>query len=268
VPRETRPRTGPRVTPGLEPPVTGAIAAIAFVPGLAIGSFLNVVAARIPARISIVAPRSSCTSCSTEIAWYDNIPIVSYLVLRGRCRTCATEISVKYPLVELATAVLVSLCILVFGVSIEAAIAAFFCATLVAITVTDLERRVIPNRIVLPAFVLVLAAQTALHPSPAWTIAALGGALFLLVAALAYPGGLGMGDVKLALLLGAGLGALLPIALMTGMLLALVPAAVLLARHGQAARKMAIPLGPFLAAGALVALFAGHSILNGYLNLV
>lgn len=248
--------------------MTGAIAALAFVPGLAVGSFLNVVAARIPARLSIVAPRSSCPACSAEIAWYDNIPIASYLVLRGRCRDCGGRISAKYPLVELTTAALVSACILDFGLTAAAAISAFFCATLVVVSVTDLERRVIPNRVVLPAAAVVLAARTLVDHSPAWAIAAAAGSLFLLLAALAYPGGLGMGDVKLALLLGAALGTTLPVALMVGMICALVPAAVLVARHGGAARKMAIPLGPFLAVGGLVALFAGHAVVHAYLSLM
>jgi leader peptidase (prepilin peptidase)/N-methyltransferase len=246
--------------------MTSAFAALAFVPGLAIGSFLNVVAARIPARISIVAPRSSCPTCSKEIAWYDNVPIVSYLLLRGKCRGCSSAISVKYPLVELTTALLVSACILDFGLTPSALVSAVFCATLVVVTVTDLEQRVIPNRIVLPAAMVVLVARTAIDQSPQWAIAAAAGGLALLLAALAYPGGLGMGDVKLALLLGAALGTALPVALMFGMLAALVPSIVLLARHGAAARKMAIPLGPFLALGGVVALFAGPSIMNAYLG--
>ena len=248
--------------------MTGALAALAFLPGLAIGSFLNVVAARVPARISIVAPRSACPGCSAELAWYDNIPIVSYLLLRGRCRTCGAAISVSYPLVELGTALLVSACILAFGVTPEAAIAGFVCAVLVVITVTDLERRVIPNWVVLPAAAVVLAAQTAVRPSPVWAIAALGSSLALFLVALAYPGGLGMGDVKLALLIGATLGVVAPVALMIGMVCALVPSIVLLARHGSAARKMAIPLGPFLALGAVVGIFAGHAILHAYLGLM
>jgi leader peptidase (prepilin peptidase) / N-methyltransferase len=247
--------------------VTVSVAALAFAPGLAIGSFLTVVAARIPAKLSIVRPRSTCPSCSTEIAWYDNIPVVSYALLRGHCRSCSAHIPVKYPLIELSTAVLVSACVLAFGPTPQAAVAAFFCATLVALTVTDLERRIIPNRIVLPAAAVVLVAQTAIDPSPQWVVAALAGASFLLAAALAYPGGLGMGDVKLALLLGAALGWTLPVGLMIGMVAALVPAAFLVARHRGRARKMRIPLAPFLAFGAIVALFAGHDILHAYLNL-
>jgi leader peptidase (prepilin peptidase) / N-methyltransferase len=241
---------------------------LAFVPGLALGSFLNVVAARIPLRRSVVHPGSACMSCATPLAWYDNLPVLSYFLLRGRCRSCSAQIPWKYPLVEFGTALLVGACVLAFGLSAYAAVAAFFCATLVAVTVTDLERRIIPNRIVLPAAVIVLLAQTALEPSPEWVLGALGASLFLFIAALAYPAGMGMGDVKLALLLGAMLGRTVPVAMMIAMLAALVPAVVLLARHGSAARKMGIPFGPFLALGGLVTLFAGEWILDAYLSLL
>src|SRR4029077_3612971 len=128
------------------------------------------------------------------------------------------------------------------------------------------ERRIIPNRIVLPAAGIVLIAQTALTRSPEWAIAAFAGALFLLIAALAYPGGLGMGDVKLALLLGAALGRTLPVGLMIGMVAALIPAVALFVRHGRNARKLQVPLAPFLSLGAVVALFAGPQILHFYLG--
>jgi leader peptidase (prepilin peptidase)/N-methyltransferase len=245
-----------------------ALAAIAFLPGLALGSFLNVVAARVPLRRSIVHPGSACMSCAAPIAWYDNLPIVSYLFLRGRCRSCGETIPWKYPLVEFLTAVLVGASVLAFGFSAEAAVASFFCAALVAVSVVDLERRIIPNRIVLPAAAVVLAAQTLLFPSPEWALAACGAALFLFLAALVYPAGMGMGDVKLALLLGAMLGRTVPVAMMIAMIAALVPAIVLLIRHGSAARKMGIPFGPFLAFGGIVGLFAGDWILDAYLGLL
>jgi leader peptidase (prepilin peptidase) / N-methyltransferase len=248
--------------------VDAALAAIAFVPGLALGSFLNVVAARVPLRRSVVSPGSACMSCGTPLALYDNVPVVSWLVLRGRCRHCGARIPVKYPLVELVTALLVVACVLAFGVSADAAVAAFFCAVLVAVSVTDFERRVIPNRIVVPAAAIVLVAQTALDPSFEWVLSGFGAALFLLLAALAYPRGMGMGDVKLALLLGFALGRNVPVAMLIGMISALVPSAVLLARHGAAARKMRIPFGPFLAFGGVVALFAGDWILSKYLELL
>ena len=243
-------------------------AAVVLAPGLAVGSFLNVVAARIPLRRSIVSPGSACPSCDTSIAWHDNIPLVSYAVLRGRCRHCGVSISWRYPAVEAATAVLIACCALKFGFSWDFLVAAAFCAVLVAVSATDFERRIIPNRIVLPATVVLLAAQTILDPSVEWIAAGLGAAVFFLVAALAYPGGMGMGDVKLALLLGVVLGRTVPVALMIGMLSALVPSVVLIARHGKAGRKMTIPFGPFLALGGIVALFAGHSILDWYLGAV
>jgi leader peptidase (prepilin peptidase)/N-methyltransferase len=248
--------------------MSAALAAIAFVPGLAMGSFLNVVAARVPLQRSIVRPGSACMSCAAPLAWYDNLPVVSYLFLRGRCRRCSVTIPWKYPLVELATALLIGACALAFGLSAYAAVAAFFCATLVAVSVTDLERRIIPNRIVLPATAIVLLAQTVLEPSPEWALGAFGASLFLFLAALAYPAGMAMGDVKLALLLGAMLGRTVPVAMMIAMIAAIVPAIVLLARHGSAARKMGIPFGPFLALGAVVTLFAGDWILDAYLNLL
>ena len=245
-----------------------ALATMAFVPGLALGSFLNVVAARVPLRRSVVHPRSACMSCEAEITWYDNIPIVSWLLLRGRCRSCGLTIPWKYPLVELVTALLVGACVLAFGPTLDAAVATLFCAVVVAVSVTDLERKVIPNRIVLPAAAIVLAAQTALHPSPQWALGAFLAAGFLFLAALAYPAGMGMGDVKLALLLGAMLGRTVPVAMMFAMLSALVPSIVLLVRHGAAARKMAIPFGPFLALGGIVALFVGGPLVDAYLRLL
>ena len=247
-------------------PVNAALAALAFLPGLAVGSFLNVVAARLPHGRSVVTPASACPTCGTTIAWYDNVPLLSYLVLRGRCRSCRTAIGFRYPMLELVTGALVALNLLVFGLTPRAAVGAFFCVVLVVISAIDLEHRIIPNRIVVPAAAAALVAQTALDPSPEWTIAGFGAALFLFVAAVAYPGGMGMGDVKLALLMGAVLGRTVPVAIMLGMFAALVPSVVLIARHGGAARKMAIPFGPFLALGSVLALFVGDRLLDLYLN--
>jgi leader peptidase (prepilin peptidase)/N-methyltransferase len=240
------------------------LAAIALAPGLALGSFLNVVAARVPLRRSLVTPGSACMDCGYEIAWYDNVPIVSYAALRGRCRACGIHIPLRYPAVELVAGLLFAACFWKFGLTGTAAVAAFFCLTLVAVSATDLEHHIIPNRIVVPAGFLVLAANSALHPSPRFAIAAFGASGFLLAAALAYPAGMGMGDVKLAFLMGAALGTSVTAALFIGMFAALVPGIYLLARHGQAARKMGIPFGPFLALGSVVALFAGPALLHAY----
>ena len=247
--------------------MNAAAAMVVLAPALALGSFLNVVVARVPARRSIVRPPSSCGSCGTEILWRDNIPLLSYALLRGRCRHCDTKISPLYPLVELVTALLVVTCFAVFGLTTWAALSAAFCAVLVVLSVIDLQHRIVPNRIVLPSAVVALIAHTLIDPSLAWVVWALiaSGALFLVV--LAYPKGLGMGDVKLALLLGAMLGSSVTLALMLGMFAALIPSIVLLTRHGSAARKMGVPFVPFLAFGSVAALFLGERILDAYLAL-
>jgi leader peptidase (prepilin peptidase)/N-methyltransferase len=247
--------------------VNAALAAAGLAQGLVVGSFLNVVAARVPLRRSIVRPGSACMECSAPIAWYDNLPLVSYAVLRGRCRHCAARIPFRYPAVELATGLLVAACLLAFGLTAYAFLAAAWCAVLVALSAIDLEHRIVPNRIVLPAATAVLAARTLIDPSPEWLLGALGASGFLLAAALVYPAGMGMGDVKLALLLGAMLGRDVAVGMMAGMLAALVPSVFLLARHGAAGRKLGIPFAPFLALGAVVALFAGEALLDGYLSL-
>jgi leader peptidase (prepilin peptidase)/N-methyltransferase len=247
--------------------VNGLVAVLALAPGAAIGSFLNVVAGRVPRRMSVLRPRSACPACGAQLAWYDNVPLVSFAVLRGRCRSCAAPIGWRYPAVELTTALLVAASLFHFGLTLDGLLAAFFCAVLVVLSAIDIEHRILPDRIVLPSAALVLAAQTALHPSVEWIAGALGASLFLFLAVLAYPRGMGMGDVKFALLLGAMLGRTVPVALMLGMLAALVPAVVLFARHGSAARKMGIPFGPFLALGSVVTLFAGEWLLDLYLRL-
>lgn len=244
-----------------------ALAAAAAAPGLAVGSFLNVVASRVPLHRSVATGRSACMCCGTPIAAWDNVPLLSYAVLRGRCRHCWSRIPFRYPLVELLTALLVVACVLRFSATPEALLAAAFCAVLVAVAAIDLEHRIVSNGIVLPAAAAFLVARLLLEPSPEWPLAALVASGALLAVALAYPAGLGMGDVKLALLLGCALGASVLVALMIGLVAALVPAAILIARHGTTARKAAIPFAPFLALGAVVALFAGDAILSASLSL-
>jgi leader peptidase (prepilin peptidase)/N-methyltransferase len=241
---------------------------LVFVPGLAFGSFLGVVAARVPLRRSIVRPGSACMSCETPISWYDNVPVLSYILLGGRCRRCGIRIPPRDLAIELATALLLVGCVLAFGLSARTAAAAIACGAFVVVTATDLELRIVPNRVVLPAAAAVLALQTAFHPSPEWALGAVGAAGFFFLAALAYPGGMGMGDVKLALLMGALLGRTTPVAVMLALFLGLVPSVVMLARHGVGARKLAIPFAPFLAAGGVIALFAGEPILHAYLGLL
>lgn len=170
----------------------------------------------------------------------------------------------RLPLVAGATAGLAGACGLVFGFTLEAAIGALFCWILVIVTRTDFEHRLIPDRIVLPGAVVVLALRTLDEPSFGWPLAGLGAGVALFLLVLAYPRGMGMGDVKLALFMGVGLGLGVVPALFLGFLAGAVPAIALLVKHGSAARKQAIPLGPFLALGAVVAFFAGDAILDWY----
>jgi leader peptidase (prepilin peptidase) / N-methyltransferase len=242
-------------------------AAFVLAPALALGSFLNVVVARVPARRSILRPPSSCGSCGTEILWRDNVPLLSYALLRGRCRHCDTRISPTYPMVEGVTALLIVTCFAVYGPTLYAALAAGFCAVLVVLSMIDANERIVPNRIVVPASGVALLGHTAIDPSLEWLVWALAAAGGLFLVVLAYPKGLGMGDVKLMLLLGAMLGSAVTVALMVGLFAALVPGALLMSRHGTAARKMGVPLVPFLSLGAVVALFFGDAILDAYLGL-
>ena len=169
----------------------------------------------------------------------------------------------------IAFAVFVALaaaCAATFGLSVEALVDTLGCGVLVAVTVTDLERRVVPNRIILPALAVALVVQTVRDPSVEWVVAALAAGGFYLVAALVYPAGLGMGDVKLAAFLGAWLGASVLVALFAGSLLALIPAVVILATQGKQGRKVSIPFAPFLAGGGVVALFFGAAIMDAWLG--
>ena len=175
--------------------------------------------------------------------------------------------SPRLPLVTLGTALLAGACGLVFGFTLEALTSALFCWALVVVTRTDLEFRLIPDKIVLPATVAVLALRTIDDPSVEWILSALAAGLLLFLIVLAYPRGLGMGDVKLSAFMGAGLGLSVIPAMFVGFFVAFLPAALLLVRHGREARKQAIPLGPFLALGAVVALFWGSAILDWYKQL-
>jgi len=176
-------------------------------------------------------------------------------------------VSRALPFVTAGTALLGGACGLVFGFTLEAATAAIFCWVLVVITRTDLEHRLIPDKIVLPAAVLMVALRTIDDPSLEWILCALGAALALFVVVFIHPSGIGMGDVKLALFLGAGLGVPVVVAFFVGFFAAFVPALVLFVTKGRSARKLGIPLGPFLALGAVIALFAGGAVLDWYVEL-
>jgi leader peptidase (prepilin peptidase) / N-methyltransferase len=244
-------------------------AAAAFVGGLLIGSFLTVVAHRVPRGESIVGPRSRCPGCGAQIAAYDNIPVVSWVVLRGRARCCGMGISARYPLTELATASLFAATVIVLWDDPgEIAIGLVFVAMLVAVTLTDLDERIIPNRLLAVAAIigaaLIIAADPSSIPERAIAAAAAGGVLF--VAALAYPKGMGLGDVKLAAVMGLFLGRNVAAALIIALLAGSAVGLAIIAREGGAARKRAIPFGPFLALGGVVALLAGDPVVEWYLN--
>jgi leader peptidase (prepilin peptidase)/N-methyltransferase len=237
--------------------------------GAIVGSFLNVVAYRLPRHESLVTPASHCPKCDTPVRPYDNIPLLSWLLLRGHCRSCGASISVRYPLVEALTAALCVGAVLAHHTAAGIALSVVLILLLVPAALIDLEHRIIPNRITLLGAVLALAIGLALDPAgePERLIAGLAAGGFLLLAALAYPGGMGMGDVKLVAVMGLFLGrsvapAIL-IALFTGVLLGV---AVIARKGTREGRKTAIPFGPFLALGGLVAVFAGQQLVDLYVN--
>ena len=241
---------------------TVAIAAV----GLVIGSFLNVVIARLPEHRSLWMPRSACPTCGAAIAWRDNIPVLSFVLLRGRCRACAGRISARYPLVEAATAALFLGAGTRFGIGREFAIAAILLAALVTITVIDLDHQIIPDAITLPGIVAGFLANVAAGRL-SWTDSllgiGLGGGVFFAII-LASSGGMGGGDMKLGAMLGAFLGwKLTLVALFTAVIVGgLVAVAMLLS--GRKGRKDLIPFGPFLALGGAAALFWGERWLTWY----
>ena len=236
--------------------------------GAAIGSFLNVVIHRVPAGESIVSPPSRCPGCETAIAPYDNVPVLSWLVLRGSCRSCGTSISARYPLVELLTAVLFAVVALVNGVDERLALSLPFVAMLMAVSAIDLDHRIIPNRILAPAAVYAVAAAAVVAPGELPELLAAGGGAFafMLATALLYPAGMGMGDVKLAGVMGLYLGVSVIPALLVAFVAGAVVGVAMLVRDGAAARKKGVPFGPFMALGGIVGLLAGVELIDQYVQ--
>ena len=234
--------------------------------GALVGSFLNVVIHRVPLGESIVAPRSRCPSCETQIAGRDNVPILSWLLLRGRCRHCAAPIAVRYPVVEGVTALTFLAVALTRGLDADLLYELPFAAMLIAVAAIDLDHRIVPNRILLPAAVWALAASALVRPGdlPELAIAGTGAFTFLLVAALIRPGGMGMGDVKLAGVMGLYLGLSVIPALLVAFLSGSVVGIAMMARGGIGERKSAVPFAPFLALGGIVALLAGPELIDLY----
>jgi len=244
---------------------TAAAAVLAGVLGLAIGSFMNVVIHRLPRGESLSKPRSRCPGCGKQIRARDNIPVVSWLLLRGRCRDCGEPISVRYPLVELLTAALCVAVVLAKGADQDVWLGLAFVLLLVPVTFIDLDHRIIPNVLTglgaVVALALVAIFQTDDLVEHLIAGAAAGG--FLLIAAIAYPAGMGMGDVKLAAVMGLFLGRAVAPAMLIALVAGSLIGIVVIARHG---RKAGVPFGPFLAFGGVAGLFAGDEIVDWYLD--
>jgi leader peptidase (prepilin peptidase)/N-methyltransferase len=246
-----------------------AATAIAFLGGVVAGSFVTVVAHREPRGESIVGPRSRCPGCGAQIAAYDNVPVVSWLLLHGRARCCGMAISSRYPLTELGLGALYAATVIVLWDDPgEVALGLVFVTTLVAVTLTDLERRIIPNKILIVAAVLGVVISAATDPGslPERAAAAVGAGGLLFLAALAYPRGMGLGDVKLAAVMGLFLGRNVAPAILVALLVGSLVGLAMIARHGAAARKRAIPFGPFLALGGVAGLLAGNELVDWYLG--
>jgi leader peptidase (prepilin peptidase)/N-methyltransferase len=234
--------------------------------GLLIGSFLNVVAYRLPRGESLLWPASHCPECEAPIKPYDNLPVLSWLLLRGKCRNCGTHISPRYPAIELLTAVAFGAIVLTRGLDRDLIWELPFAAMLIAVAGIDLEHRIIPNKVMLPSAVFAVATAIALRPDAIVELAIAGAGAFaaFLLAALAYPSGMGMGDVKLAGVMGLFLGKAVIPALFIAFLAGTLVGVAVIAKHGAEGRKKGVPFGPFLALGGLVGLLAGTELIHLY----
>ena len=238
--------------------------------GLVIGSFLNVVAHRLPKQMSLAMPASHCPSCEAPVKPYDNIPVLSWLVLRGRCRSCGAPIAARYPLVEAATALLFAAVVAVHhGDGAALVLGLALVAFLVPIALIDLDHRIIPNRLTGPAAVLAIVLGTALDPGGEIErlIAGAAAGLVLALPALLNPKGMGLGDAKLIGVLGLYLGAAVVPALFVAFVVGTVVGIAIIMRKGMVrGRKTAVPFGPFLALGGVVGVLAGNELIQLYLS--
>jgi leader peptidase (prepilin peptidase)/N-methyltransferase len=244
-------------------------ATFAGVLGAIVGSFLNVVVYRLPRRESLITPASHCPGCGTPVKPYDNIPILSYLLLRGHCRSCSAPISPRYPLVEALTAVLCVGAVLAHQSAAEIALSIALILIVVPAALIDLEHRIIPNKLTALGAILAIVIGLALDPAgePERLIAGAAAGGFLLLAALAYPGGMGMGDVKLAAVIGLFLGRAVAPAILVALSAGVLVGALIIAQKGaREGRKTKVPFGPFLAFGAVVGVFVGQDIVQSYVH--
>ena len=238
--------------------------------GLIIGSFLNVVAFRLPAHASLSTPGSHCPSCETPIKPYDNIPLLSWLLLRGRCRSCSEPIAARYPLVEAVTALLFAAVVAVhLHSTADLVLGLVLVAFLVPIALIDYDHQLIPNRLTLPAAILAIVLGTALDPGgePERLIAGAVAALVLGLPSLLHPSGMGMGDAKLVGVLGLFLGAAVAPAFFVAFLVGTIGGVAIMMRKGMTqGRKTKVPFGPFLALGGVVGILAGNELVQLYLG--
>jgi len=247
----------------------GVAAVVAAIFGAIVGSFLNVVAYRLPRKESLLHPPSRCPECGTPIKPYDNVPVLGWLWLRGKCRACGAKISPRYPIIEALTGLLCALCVLVYGADSDVWAPLLFVLLLVPITLIDLEHHIIPNVLIIIGAVgalvlLIVFDRDSLVENLAAAAAAFA---FFFLAAVVYPAGMGMGDVKLAGVMGLFLGRAVAPAIFAALIAGTVIGMAIIARHGAAeGRKKGIPFGPWLAFGSLVGLFAGDDLVDWYLD--
>jgi leader peptidase (prepilin peptidase)/N-methyltransferase len=244
---------------------------LAAVGGLLLGSFFNVVIWRLPRGESLATPGSHCPRCDAPVKPYDNIPVVSWLLLRGKCRNCGNPISVRYPAVELLTALLTTAVALFRHSAEDIALGELLVLMLVPVALIDLDHRIIPNVILAPAAVAAVIACALTKPSglPQHLIACAAAALFFFAFALAYPRGMGMGDVKLAGVLGVFLGSPVAVAILVALISGILAGVgVIVTSDAGEGRKTAIPFGPFLAIGAVAAIFCGTHVIHWYVHSV
>lgn len=238
--------------------------------GLVVGSFMNVVAYRVPIGISVVRPRSHCPACGATISAVENIPVLSWVFQRGRCRSCQARISIRYPAIEAAVALLFVVVVATTGVHPELVLYIPFVALLVALSAIDLEHRIVPNGILILAACWAVVAGAAIDGWAVWQLLAAGSGAGVVLGsvALAWPGSLGMGDVKLAAVMGLYLGILVLPALAVAFMAGGVFAMAMILRYGSSARKRRVPFVPFLALGGVVGVLAGHWMIDLYISAV
>ncbi len=247
-----------------------------FIIGLVIGSFSNVCIYRLPRNESVIFPASHCPSCNQSIKWYDNIPLLSYLILKGKCRFCQNKISAQYPLVEFLTGYIYLVLFLLYGLQLKTFVYMLFCSALIIITFIDLKEQIIPDVISLPftalGFLLSFFLKSISPIDSLLGILAGGGSLLLIAVAGSYlfkKEAMGGGDIKLAAMVGAFLGwQLTLLSLFLGFFFGAISGLIILIKNkGKGEQDDAVPFGPFIALGAVIALFFGQAILKWYFML-